>query len=367
MSIRRIQRVRRRQGFTLLEILLALFLGATLLAAVAAAIRMQLQSTDVGRTSVEEAQIARATLNLIAEDLRNAVYYEQQDLSGAEEALKNWAASGVTLETLMGMATGGLEDAASSLDGSTSSSTSSTSSTTSGGSSEESDDTTLLDDSSLYVRRTAGVYGDLNNIEIDRFRSPRIDEYDSEYYALQTGESVVHLTDLRTRSYFLQQESSITARTTDAVTSTSGLARGDMDRASMAFSAADGLMYPTQNQAVILAPEVKLLEFRYFDGTDWYEEWDTSTRKALPVAVEIQIGVQTSDKELGEEVDVRRSLLEDRPEVEYLVYRRVVWIPLGEPSTPTTDGATSSTTGSESGSSSSSSSSTSGSGAAGGG
>ena len=38
-----------------------------------------------------------------------------------------------------------------------------------------------------------------------------------------------------------------------------------------------------------MAPEVSLLEFRYFDGFDWFDSWDSALYGELPKAVEIAL------------------------------------------------------------------------------
>jgi general secretion pathway protein J len=44
------------------------------------------------------------------------------------------------------------------------------------------------------------------------------------------------------------------------------------------------------------APEVKSLNFRYYDGTNWLDTWDSTADGLLPLAVEVTIGLA-----LGEE------------------------------------------------------------------
>ena len=63
---------RRRNGFTLIEVLLSLGLAALVLVALATAVDVHLRCVQTGRTHVEEAQLARALLHRIGDDLRNA-------------------------------------------------------------------------------------------------------------------------------------------------------------------------------------------------------------------------------------------------------------------------------------------------------
>lgn len=73
-----------RRGFTLLELLLALALAALVFMAIAMAIDLHLRSIDVGRTETEEAQLARAILRRMADDLRSAVQYQVIDFSSLQ-------------------------------------------------------------------------------------------------------------------------------------------------------------------------------------------------------------------------------------------------------------------------------------------
>jgi len=67
-------------------------------------------------------------------------------------------------------------------------------------------------------------------------------------------------------------------------------------------------------QATLLAPRLKFLRLRYWDGTDWQPRWSGS---GLPGAVEIVLG----EKPLPEGTDALR--------YPYPIYRRVVFVPAG--------------------------------------
>ena len=47
----------------------------------------------------------------------------------------------------------------------------------------------------------------------------------------------------------------------------------------------------------VLAPDVRELNFRYYDGTDWYDEWDSTQRdNGLPLAIEVRLNVAHNDR-----------------------------------------------------------------------
>jgi hypothetical protein len=45
----------------------------------------------------------------------------------------------------------------------------------------------------------------------------------------------------------------------------------------------------------VLAPEVTEVQFRYFDGVDWLEEWDSALQERLPNAVEVTLTFEEVD------------------------------------------------------------------------
>jgi type II secretory pathway pseudopilin PulG len=47
------------------------------------------------------------------------------------------------------------------------------------------------------------------------------------------------------------------------------------------------------DDSVMLAPEVVECRFRYFDGSSWSSQWNSLSRKSLPVAVEVTLEVST--------------------------------------------------------------------------
>jgi len=109
-----------------------------------------------------------------------------------------------------------------------------------------------------------------------------------------------------------------------------------------------------------LAPEVTYLEFRYFDGTTWYTEWDSEQMGGLPTAIEITISIDPAFGQNEADMDVRTAneLAAGAANLNEQLYRLVVHLPIAQPLTTeytleTTDGA-SETSGDAAGASSSS-------------
>ena len=63
----------RRAGFTLLEVLLATAVGAAIMAGIFSVMRVQTRLTEDGGRRVEEAQLARGLLDLMGQDIRHCV------------------------------------------------------------------------------------------------------------------------------------------------------------------------------------------------------------------------------------------------------------------------------------------------------
>ena len=54
----------------------------------------------------------------------------------------------------------------------------------------------------------------------------------------------------------------------------------------------------------LYAPEIKFLEFRYFDGASWWEDWELSQGNSLPMIVRITIGYTPLLPEEEEELEL---------------------------------------------------------------
>jgi hypothetical protein len=122
---------------------------------------------------------------------------------------------------------------------------------------------------------------------------------------------------------------------------TGGLVRRALSRAATTWASENNLDI-LNAQGRIIAPEVTYLEFRYFDGFEWLEQWDTEQEGGLPTAVEIAIAVRRPGETAEESGRRRTSALRNPrdadPEsaidligVSGTVYRLVVDVPAGEP------------------------------------
>lgn len=311
--------VRPPRGLTLLEVVLALALTVILLTLVWQAMNQFLVTTDVRSTNIEQAQLARAVLRQMADDIRAAVLYEPVDYSEVQELAQDTFGVGAA-DDLLG---------------------------------EESELGDLLGEEGMPAldltqtdaisgqaspQPVPGVYGNQFEIEIDVSRLPRIEE-------LRMQSSVNGVLqrpgDVKTVAYYIGE-----VEPTDATRLTAGggndvdnlprvgLIRRSVDRAVGAFAAETGNTELLLNQGELLAPEITAVEFRYFDGQQWLLEWDTAASQSLPVAVEIAIAIRPSNAEEPLNfVAGANALAGDQLEDGSRIYRRVVRLVGGEPVT----------------------------------
>jgi|SRR5690606_379259 len=80
-------------------------------------------------------------------------------------------------------------------------------------------------------------------------------------------------------------------------------------------------------QSELLASEVVNLQFRYFDGVNWNDTWDSAAFNALPRAVEIVL-------EFEDELPGYAGASESTGGIRTVPYRLVVALPTSEPVDP---------------------------------
>jgi type II secretory pathway pseudopilin PulG len=307
-----------RDAFTLLEILLALMLTSLLLVALSMAIDFHLRVAEKSRVEVEEGQLARVLLHRIADDLRSAVAPAAKEDQAA-------ASSGAEEES---------SDSSTSLD-----------------------DTTTSDPTeSAIASDTPGLYGEIDWLQVDVLRLPRLDQYyqAEEYYETgQSSELTVPdvLSAVKTVTYYLLAPGQGNMVTSDEGTEEqTGLVRREMDRAVTAWADEQGQLDQTLLETAPIAPEVVAIEFLYFDGTEWVESWDSEELGGLPVAVQISLAFAPADEESDDQLDAwaTTDFQQLAEEGTTPIYRLMVHLPNGK-ALSTTEGGTEALDGSETG------------------
>jgi hypothetical protein len=200
-----------------------------------------------GQTRVEHAQLCRALVQQIADDLRSAV---QDPIGGAESESQGSAA-----RRRFGLF----------------------------GTSRE------LRFDVLQVTPTQGSLVPVGRASLSQSGTgaPRVPELRTVWYGLATPA--------------LAQDESLTNMP-------QGLVRRELDFESPADDLSDiatGLLAEQEagaavagpsnpSDSLVCVPEVVSLQFRYFDGAGWSSEWNSLQRKSLPAAVEVVLGVAGS-------------------------------------------------------------------------
>ena len=233
-----------RGGFTLIELLAAIAITIVLLAAVFVAMDTLLHQMDAGRTIVEQSAIGNRIVSRVAAELNASLgpTVPASVLTGTDSSAINAANNA------------------------------------SGSSSSASGTTTTQ---SAVVVFQVGVVGDSTSVSVFTTRlTPAI-------VAPPTDPSATPpvVADIRRITFFMD-EKGLTKQELLQATS------DQVDTVPTAFDARD----PTMK---LLAPEVKTLAFRYYDGTNWQDSWDGTqpgpdgkTPLGPPALIEITMGIQ---------------------------------------------------------------------------
>jgi len=286
-----------RHAFTLLEVMLSLILVSFVLTIVAMAIDIHLRVLDSGRAKIEEGQLARAILQRIADDLRNAVVYRPPDVI---EQLTDAVAGNA----------GGLPDEIVTQF-------------------ESFDSSTDLG----AVGSIPGVYGESDWLQIDVMRLPRLDEYNYDTAETDLSSNADVLSAVKTVLYFLEVPEQTGALAADGSAQyDGGLIRREMDRSATLWAEQQGMLSEMNRDLEPLAREISNISFEYYDGTEFLDYWDTEEKSGLPKAVLISIAVTPVDDDGGEFATLWSSVGSDlEADSHTAVYRLLVTLPISEP------------------------------------
>lgn len=272
-----------RSGYTLLELMIAVGLSAILMASLYKAMDIYLGLQLDSHEEIARQQVARAVLRQLTRDIQSVVFTKQEALPEEEE-------TDILGIGLSGAGTSGLSgDGMSGLNGSGSTGTSSSTSELDG----NSYGTSTIDPETVSTTYTSGLVGTSSDLQLFISRPDR----NLAYVSAQELTSPEQRTgDLLLVRYLLASKlgsglgSMIADREAPGNTDGPiGLARveGDLYGLSTAVETAEDI--PQLSAAKLIAREVSSVTFRYYDGGQWLEEWDSTARNALPKAIEIVI------------------------------------------------------------------------------
>ena len=243
------ERGQRRAAFTLLEVLLAITLTSLLMAAIYTAMSVYWTTASESFDEIERTQIARALLRDMARDIQSVTFAEQEMTESEQDSDSDADDELPDADTALASYTNGLFG--------------------------------TNDDLVLYVSRPDPNQSYISAQELvapsDRSSDAMIVRY---LLAVDGGNGL---------------SGEMAGQSTVEVGSSAvkGLARmsGDLSGLSTAINLGDLEMQLAATS--MLAPEVELIEFRYFDGVEEQTEWDSTVQNAMPLSVIIEMTLRT--------------------------------------------------------------------------
>ena len=247
-----------RRGYTLLELLLSLALTVIVMSVIAGSVRLYLLQLDRQQKSIERRMVARSVLSMIRGDLRAAIQYKANDYSGLENLQQ-------TIASIQG-ATPSPEDIETM---------------------EDDAEMPIMQDEEAASFRPS-LIGTAKALRIDISRLPRLDQYNP--LVVRPSDAPLTGSDVKSVSWFVSflNPPSLTSASSVA-TVAGGLIRDSVDRAVASYRGDTGLLLGPDLSSDVIAPEIVELQFRYFDGTSWFSEWDSEEQAGFPSAVEVTV------------------------------------------------------------------------------
>ncbi len=234
-------------AFTLLEVILAIGLTTLLMGALYTAMNIYWTMAMESYDEIQRAQIARALLRDIARDIQSCTFVEQQTTeSDSDEEDEDTVADA---ESALGSYTNGLFGT----------------------------DKDLV----LYMSRPDAGQNYVSSQELMLPSDRSSDAIIARYLLIEDGGAGLS-------GQFSQDVS--TQEITDPV---KGLARMEGDLAGLSNAIATGDVDMQLNATRMLATEVALVSFQYFDGVDYQTEWDSTASNAMPLAIVVEITLRS--------------------------------------------------------------------------
>lgn len=337
-------------GFTLFELLIAVGLTSLLMAALYSAMSTYFQLQLDSHEEIARQQVSRAVLRQMTRDIQSVVFAKQEALP-EDESSASGSASGSGSSGLSGSGTSGLSGTGTSgLSGSGSSGLNSGGTgsgsgaaasgggvtSASGGSTDSGLDgnaygESMIDPETVSTTYTSGLVGTATDLQLFVSRpDPNLAYVSSQELSTldqRTGDLVIirYLMADKSGSGLGSEIADREAPGQDD--GPVGLARmaGDLYGLSTAMENSEDS--PQLAAAKLLAREVSGVQFRYFDGIAWQEEWDSTALNALPKAIEIVLTVR-------DEAEASNASFLDEPDPYALpatTHRVVVPLPVAEP------------------------------------
>jgi len=273
------------RGFTLLELLIAIGLTSILMVALFAAMDIYFKLQVDSHEEITRQQISRTLLRQMTRDIQSVVFAKKKtvDEDSAKSSSSTSSSSGQSSGS-SGSSGAGSAGTTGGTSGGSSSGTVSSSGSGTASSSGASDTTGAM------LTYTSGLVGTTSDLLLYVNRPDRTLSYVDAQTLTSTSERTGDLMIIR---YLIADtgagglSADIAKRFAEGTDGPVGLVRitGDLYGMSNAVQEGDDEDFTMVDK--IDAKEVSRLEFRYYDGLTWQEEWDSNSQNALPVAIEI--------------------------------------------------------------------------------
>lgn len=292
MNSHRLKRRLPRQAFTLMEALIAMGLMIMLMSGLYAAMTIYLNLQIDSHEEVARTQIARTLLRQLTRDIQSVVFTKQETTEESDTESSEETTEGTETEATPEAAASGTVTYNNGLLGTS---------------------TDLV----LYISRPDRSLNYVSAQELMLASDRTGDLMMVRYFIAQTGASGI-ASDLAKQQLSGNDSGS------------AGLVRmtGDLNGLSIAMQ--ENEEQDQMSAAKIMAPEVRSISFRYYDGAQWQEEWDSTTLNLLPTAVEVTLVLFTPEPEDS----TQRSPSEDPYALPDSKYVMVVNLPVAEPYVP---------------------------------
>lgn len=294
-----------RGGFTLLEMLVTAILSAVLLAGLWTLFNTYMRLFESGQIKTEQSQLVRALAQQIADDLRAVVAVSIAEPQSASSTGTSGSSLAPSIDSSLPPAPGTILQTGAQSD-----------------TAATADRFESRANSAVPKLPKFRLVGTLHALRLDALQpgsteSESIDDESMMTTMTRSDEHVPAVPELRTIVYSFEEEREVreTDRKTppgllrvdidwqyamrqsgvgrrDAVSASSGTDAAIADSLESLGLASTGMLELISENAKMHVPEVVHCEFRYFDGSDWLDEWDSTERKSLPSAVEVTLRLE---------------------------------------------------------------------------
>lgn len=244
-----------RQGFTLLELLVAAVLTSVLMAGVWSMMSTYGRLFEKGQAKVEQSQLVRALVEQFSDDLRSAIPDTATGLPGASSSMRRFGLFGTSRSLQV--------------------------------------DVLQVVPSQVTGMRAGGESNSLAN-RPSSTPSLQVPELHTIQYwvATATGEGPAAGTLQGLVRRELDWETPVAGKSED-VSLSLGATAEEGDPTAAAFPEVN-----PQDPSILSVPEVTNVAFRYYDGKGWSSQWNSLEKKSLPVAVEVVLTVKKPEEKV---------------------------------------------------------------------